>query len=608
MGSLRWTAGSGDWSMGANWSVVSGTDAIPQSGDDATIAAPTNYVVTVSDQEFVNNLTIGSVGAQVSVTGTLTATGMVSQLNGTLQLSGGVLQGGTYSTSAPAVILGTGTLDGVTIRGPLAIGNVGVRNGLTLRAADGLSPGLATVADFTSLTFLDSETLDNATITLAANLQGAHQAALSVSAGNTLTLGPNLVVNSNIFRGNTNLGGAGVVINRGTIVANSGGGSFGFSAADFRNEGLIQVADSGGSTGAFNLTNNGLVVIGAAGIGGGGSSGALSVTGSLSGTGTLLLGDGVTASQYSLLNVGSVQAGVLIVRNSGTAAITATAIDPAATFDRFAAGSQFDLRNVAFSGSVNANYVGTQASGTLIVSENGLARAAIHLTNVAANQTFTVQSDSQASPGTIVRFAACFVTGTRIRTVDGDVAVERLRVGDVVPALRAGCNLPILWIGQRSLSLVDHLSRRELWPVRVAAGAFADGVPLRDLWLSPEHAVFAQGALVPIKLLINGASILQCPRHRVTYWHVELARHDLIVSEGMPSESYLDTGNRSDFENGGPAIAMHPEFANEVWNARACLEQIRDVGRLRRVRGALIERAVRLGYFYDSAMDATVAA
>jgi hypothetical protein len=40
-----------------------------------------------------------------------------------------------------------------------------------------------------------------------------------------------------------------------------------------------------------------------------------------------------------------------------------------------------------------------------------------------------------------------------------------------------------------------------------------------------------------------------------------LPRHAVILAEGLPAESYLDTGNRAAFSNGGDAIAAHPEFA-----------------------------------------------
>src|ERR1019366_10641252 len=63
----------------------------------------------------------------------------------------------------------------------------------------------------------------------------------------------------------------------------------------------------------------------------------------------------------------------------------------------------------------------------------------------------------------------------------------------------------------------------------------------------------APGVLIPIRYLVNGRSIAQEARDEVTYWHVELARHDILLAEGLPAESYLDTGNRDAFaDNAAP--------------------------------------------------------
>jgi hypothetical protein len=73
------------------------------------------------------------------------------------------------------------------------------------------------------------------------------------------------------------------------------------------------------------------------------------------------------------------------------------------------------------------------------------------------------------------------------------------------------------------------------------------GAPRRDLFLSPDHAVFVDGALIPVRYLANGATIVQERRDQVSYWHVELDRHAVILAEGLACESYLDTGNRASF-------------------------------------------------------------
>jgi hypothetical protein len=43
------------------------------------------------------------------------------------------------------------------------------------------------------------------------------------------------------------------------------------------------------------------------------------------------------------------------------------------------------------------------------------------------------------------------------------------------------------------------------------------------------------------------------------YYHVELAEHGILLAENLPTESYLDTGNRGNFANAG-LVAMTPSF------------------------------------------------
>ena len=80
--------------------------------------------------------------------------------------------------------------------------------------------------------------------------------------------------------------------------------------------------------------------------------------------------------------------------------------------------------------------------------------------------------------------------------------------------------------------------------------------------------------LIPVKHLINGSSIAQVPVDQVTYYHVELARHDVLLAQGLPAESYLDTGDHSNFANGGGPIALHPDFSDRVCEAEACAQLI----------------------------------
>jgi hypothetical protein len=108
--------------------------------------------------------------------------------------------------------------------------------------------------------------------------------------------------------------------------------------------------------------------------------------------------------------------------------------------------------------------------------------------------------------------------------------------------------------------------------------------------------VYCDGVLIPIRYLVNGATIVQEQVEDVTYWHVELPHHGVILAEGLPCESYLDTGNRSAFANGGPAVQMHPDFALSIWEARACAPLVRDGAKLEAARSYLLERAGLLGF------------
>ncbi len=164
----------------------------------------------------------------------------------------------------------------------------------------------------------------------------------------------------------------------------------------------------------------------------------------------------------------------------------------------------------------------------------------------------------------------CFAAGTRIATERADIAVEALRGGDRVRTLLRGKAQPVVWIGHRHIDCTRHAQPHRVWPVRISAGAFGPGQPCRDLWLSPDHAVFVIDALIPVKQLINGTTIVQVPVDAVSYYHVELHGHDVLLAEGLPAESYLDTGDRSNFANGGEPVLLHPDFASRVWEAGGC--------------------------------------
>jgi len=138
----------------------------------------------------------------------------------------------------------------------------------------------------------------------------------------------------------------------------------------------------------------------------------------------------------------------------------------------------------------------------------------------------------------------CFLRGTLIETPDGPVPVERLRVGDSVLTAQ-GKIAPIRFCSSRRLTFTDLALRPDLRPVCIPANHFGPGRPFSDLWLSPQHCILFSGweaellfeddnVLVPAKFL---AATSGFPQDGVEYFHVLLDRHDIIVSNGLETES-----------------------------------------------------------------------
>ncbi len=215
------------------------------------------------------------------------------------------------------------------------------------------------------------------------------------------------------------------------------------------------------------------------------------------------------------------------------------------------------------------------------------------------NTLYGTTSGGSSGNGTLYSYTpACYASGTHILTASGPVAVEHLAVGMRLPTA-SGRLARIAWLGHRTVEPARHPRPHDMNPIRVRAHAFGHA-PARDLLLSPDHAVLVEGVLIPIRHLANGSSIAQEPRASITYWHVELDRHDAILAEGLACESYLETGNRNAFE-GEAATRLHPDFtphqahAEHLWAERGCAPILTDpaAAALRRHHTSLLARARR---------------
>ena len=162
-------------------------------------------------------------------------------------------------------------------------------------------------------------------------------------------------------------------------------------------------------------------------------------------------------------------------------------------------------------------------------------------------------------------YEECFLTGTLILTDKGEVAVETLQIGDLVETAE-GTLEPIKWIGRQTRE--PHQVRNPLrsYPIHIKPGALGNGLPHRDLFVSPDHALLFEGLLINAGALVNGTSIVKTePTETFTYYHVELDKHALLVAEGTAAESYLpQKEDRLVYDNGAEYEELYPHASKII--------------------------------------------
>lgn len=146
----------------------------------------------------------------------------------------------------------------------------------------------------------------------------------------------------------------------------------------------------------------------------------------------------------------------------------------------------------------------------------------------------------------------CFTSGTNIEAGCGLVAVEELRVGQLICTIDKGYQ-PILWIGRRRVASDELKANPKLYPVRITAGALGNGLPERDLVVSRQHRMLVSSkiaeevcgalqVLIPAIKLTNLQGIYVDETFvTVDYYHLLFENHEVIFAEGAPTES-LFTG------------------------------------------------------------------
>ncbi|WP_420394913.1 Hint domain-containing protein [Nioella sp.] len=165
------------------------------------------------------------------------------------------------------------------------------------------------------------------------------------------------------------------------------------------------------------------------------------------------------------------------------------------------------------------------------------------------NGTSVTQPFTNAGDDAVV--VNCFLAGTSIATVEGEVAVETLAIGDTV--LNAdGAEVAVKWIGRQTVKTMFKPAER-VAPVRFAAGSLGEGLPVSDLTVTADHGMLVDGVICHAGALVNGTTITRVPMEEMgesyTVYHIETEAHEIILANGAPAETFIDNVSRRVFDN-----------------------------------------------------------
>ena len=304
------------------------------------------------------------------------------------------------------------------------------------------------------------------------------------------------------------------------------------------------------------------------------NGGTLNISGNTTASNTVVMGGGVIDLQSPKANV----TGTLTFSGGGTleeTGVISAGFGDLAVISGFVGSASVDVTTIAPGAATLTS--ATSGGNTVETISGGGVSQTFTFAGAYAPGSFILGPDA-GSGVQITTNAPCYCRGTLIRTEQGEVPVEALQIGDRL-VTASGAVRPVKWIGRRAYGGRLTSGNRDVLPVLIRAGALGEGLPVRDLWVSPLHAMYLDGLLIPAKSLVNGHSIVQAGSvQSVEYLHVELETHDVILAEGAPSETFVDDDSRGMFLNAGEYARLYP---GERSPARYCAPRVED--------GALLE-------------------
>ena len=162
----------------------------------------------------------------------------------------------------------------------------------------------------------------------------------------------------------------------------------------------------------------------------------------------------------------------------------------------------------------------------------------------------------------------CFYQGTQITLTDGiTISVEDLNIGDLIHTHKGP--MPLKWLGRRKVTKSIRQEYPHQLPVVIERGALGVNMPSKDLMVSQGHTILVEGHLICACLLEND---INCYRANCDdlpddfeYFHLEFAEEEvLLLSNGTPTASYVNTQSRMMFDNYQEYIDLYGDLNAEI--------------------------------------------
>jgi hypothetical protein len=190
----------------------------------------------------------------------------------------------------------------------------------------------------------------------------------------------------------------------------------------------------------------------------------------------------------------------------------------------------------------------TKNSVPTITSDNALSK-------INDSNNWTINDGDQTTQYNNYTFTAlCYLAGTHIHTPSAERRIETLAIGDEITTIDGTQRLR--WIGRHSYPRA--VAGPWVSPIRISTDAFGQGLPHRDLLVSPWHAILLGDVLVRAADLVNGSTITQIfPGMVVHYLNLEFDAPTVVYAEGVAAETYANHANRHMFENAAEYTALY---------------------------------------------------